>query len=180
MKELGRTTQKTLTTKDRWSELLTYITDVVQPGETNRWKSINTHTHTTYAIATYTNCQTNCFHYRTNSVKTNDQIFQIKKSCFWPIFGPFSQICQGNLAVRCNFIWVSSTMPKFRKNHDTIPRKCLDWRTDRRMDRPYFIAPFWLLTGIKKKFLIYPFQEGRNKDMFLWFLHVISFNLLWL
>ena len=35
-----------LTTKDRWSELLTYITDVVQPEETNRWKTINTHTHT--------------------------------------------------------------------------------------------------------------------------------------
>ena len=46
MKELGRSTQKILTTKDRWSELLTYITDVVQPEETNRWKSINTHTHT--------------------------------------------------------------------------------------------------------------------------------------
>ena len=41
-----------LTTKDRWSELLTYITDVVQPEETNRWKSINTHTHThTHAIS---------------------------------------------------------------------------------------------------------------------------------
>ena len=35
-----------LTTKDRSSELLTYVKDVVQPEETNRWKSINTHTHT--------------------------------------------------------------------------------------------------------------------------------------
>ena len=34
-----------LTTKDRWSELLTYVSDVVQSEETNRWKSINTHTH---------------------------------------------------------------------------------------------------------------------------------------
>ena len=34
-----------LTTKDRWTENLTYVTDV-QPEETNRWKSINTHTHT--------------------------------------------------------------------------------------------------------------------------------------
>ena len=46
MKELGRRTQKMLTTKDRLSELLTYITDVVQPEVTKRWKSINTHTHT--------------------------------------------------------------------------------------------------------------------------------------
>ena len=35
-----------LTTKDRWSEFLTYVTDIVQPEETNKWKSINTHTHT--------------------------------------------------------------------------------------------------------------------------------------
>ena len=27
------------------SEHLTYVTDVVQPEEINRWKSINTHTH---------------------------------------------------------------------------------------------------------------------------------------
>ena len=35
-----------LTTKDRWSELPTYVTDYVQPEESSRWKSINTHTHT--------------------------------------------------------------------------------------------------------------------------------------
>ena len=29
-------------------------------------------------------------HYRTNSVKINDQIFlQIQKTLFWPTFGPF-------------------------------------------------------------------------------------------
>ena len=47
MKELRRSTHKMLTTKDRWSELVTYVTDVVQPEETNRWKNINTHTDTT-------------------------------------------------------------------------------------------------------------------------------------
>ena len=35
-----------LSTKDRWSELLTYVTELVQPEETSRWKSINTHRHT--------------------------------------------------------------------------------------------------------------------------------------
>ena len=39
-----------LTTKDRWSELLTYVTDVVQQEKNNNsWKSINTHTYTTAA-----------------------------------------------------------------------------------------------------------------------------------
>ena len=32
------------------------------------------------------------YHYRTNLVKINDQIFnRFKKSCFWPIFGSFSK-----------------------------------------------------------------------------------------
>ena len=40
---MTESTQQILTTKDRSSELLTYVTDVVQPEESNRWKSINTH-----------------------------------------------------------------------------------------------------------------------------------------
>ena len=59
MKELGRRTQKMLTTKDRLSELLTYITDVVQPEVTKRWKSINTHTHTHTHTHTDTHTHTN-------------------------------------------------------------------------------------------------------------------------
>ena len=45
-----------------------------------------------------------------------------KKPCFWPIFGPFSQFWGKKFfsgkssSVTHNFIWVSSTMPKFRKN----------------------------------------------------------------
>ena len=35
-----------LTKKDRWSELLAYVTDVMQPEEASRRKSINTHTRT--------------------------------------------------------------------------------------------------------------------------------------
>ena len=46
---------------------------------------------------------------------------KFKKPCFWPIFGQFSQILQQNIfsrkssSVTHNFIWVSSTMLKFRK-----------------------------------------------------------------
>ena len=44
-----------LATKDRWSEHLMYITDVVQPEETSRWKNINTHnTHTHTHTITHT------------------------------------------------------------------------------------------------------------------------------
>ena len=34
-----------LTTKDGWSEHLTYVTDVVQPEESNGWKGLITHMH---------------------------------------------------------------------------------------------------------------------------------------
>ena len=64
------------------------------------------------------------FHYRTNSVKINDKIFQYfqKKTCFWSIFGPFSQFLKKFFSrksgsVKHNFIWVCSIMPKFRKNY---------------------------------------------------------------
>ena len=63
------------------------------------------------------------FYYTTNSVKINDQIFQkIQKS---PVLGPFlahfsnfegKNYFLENTAVMHNFIWVSSPMPKFRKN----------------------------------------------------------------
>ena len=42
------------------------------------------------------------------------------------------------------------------KTNDTIPRKRLERRKDGRkngrMVRPYFIGPFWLLSGVQKKF----------------------------
>ena len=47
---------------------------------------------------------------------------KLKKPCFWPILGPFSQFLGQKFfsrksgSVTHNFIWVSSTMPKFRKN----------------------------------------------------------------
>ena len=66
--------------------------------------------------------------------------FSNKKPRFWPILGPFSQFWgkknfpRKSGSVTHNFIWVSSTMPNFRKTNDTIPRKCLDRRTGRTME----------------------------------------------
>ena len=46
---------------------------------------------------------------------------KFKKPCFWPIFGPFpyfdskKKFSGKSSSVTHNFIWVSSTMPKFRK-----------------------------------------------------------------
>ena len=52
-----------LTTKDRCSEHLLYVTDILQSEEASRWKSINTHTHThkhthTHTHATHTHTHT--------------------------------------------------------------------------------------------------------------------------
>ena len=49
------------------------------------------------------------------------------KKCFLKKSGPVTH----------NVIWVSSIMPKFRKNNNTIARKHLDRRTDERTDRLY-------------------------------------------
>ena len=64
---------------------------------------------------------------------------KLKKPCFWPILDPFSQFwgkkkffLKKSNSVTQKFIWISSTMPNFRKN-DTIPRKYLDRRMDGRM-----------------------------------------------
>ena len=54
------------------------------------------------------------FHYRTNSLRINEQINKFKKLCFWPILGQ-NKIFQNIWPCHAhNFIWTSSTMPKFR------------------------------------------------------------------
>ena len=80
---------------------------------------------------------------------------KFKKPCFWPIFGLFSQFWgqkkfTGKLDdVTHNFIWVSSTMRKYRKN-DKILRKRTEGQKDGRTDRLYFIRPFRLPPGVQK------------------------------
>ena len=64
------------------------------------------------------------FHYRTNIVKINDNIFQyIQKIMFLAHFCPIFPISEAKKifseksgSATHNFIWVSSSMPKFRKN----------------------------------------------------------------
>ena len=64
------------------------------------------------------------FHYRTNSLKINDNIFPyIQKTLFlthswsiFPILGAKTFFSGKSGSVTHNFIWVSSIMPKFGKN----------------------------------------------------------------
>ena len=77
---------------------------------------------------------------------------KFKKSCFWPIFGPFSHLGQ-------NFFSPESPLSRTishgflapcqnsEKTNDTLPR------TDRRTNRPYFIGPFRLPPGVQKEIL---------------------------
>ena len=94
-------------------------------------------------------------HYITNSVKINDKIFQcIQKNPFMAHFPNFGdkKFCSGkSSSVMHNFIWVSSIMPKFRKNMIQFQENAwTDGRTDGRTDRPYFIGPFWLMPVVQK------------------------------
>ena len=85
---------------------------------------------------------------------------KLKKPCFWPILGLFSQFWgKKNFFLRKlgsvthNFIWVSSTMPNFRKNvwynYKKMPGQ-KDWWKDGRTSRPYFIGPFRLPLRFQK------------------------------
>ena len=84
---------------------------------------------------------------------------KLKKPWFWPILDPFSQCWKKKIFLRKsgsvmhNFIWVSSTMPNFRKNlwynYKKMPGQ-KDWWKDGRTDRPYFIGPFRLPPRVQK------------------------------
>ena len=54
--------------------------------------------------------------HKLSSVKINYQIFKLFiKPCFWPIFGQNLFYIKSSFVMQ-NFTWVSSAMPKFRKN----------------------------------------------------------------
>ena len=62
---------------------------------------------------------------------------KFKKPCFWPVFPIFEAKIFFSIkssSVMHNFTWVSSTMPKFRKTNDTIPRTCPDRPKDGQKD----------------------------------------------
>ena len=96
------------------------------------------------------------FHYKTNSAKINDKIFQyIKKTPFLAHFPNFwgKNFFLENPALSRKTSWVSSIMTKFRKKLmiQFQENAWTDGRTDGRTDRPYFIGPFRLMLWSKKK-----------------------------
>ena len=67
---------------------------------------------------------------------------------FWSIFlvfGGKKNFSWKSESVMHNFKWISSTMQKFRKKiiMQFQENTQKDGGTDGRMDRPYFIGPFW-------------------------------------
>ena len=98
------------------------------------------------------------FHYITNSVNINDQIFlKFNKPYFGLFLVHFSSFGGKNVfskksppVTHNTFIRVSSNMPKFRNSNGPIPRKHWDRWQDGRTDRLYFIAPFQLPAGVKQ------------------------------
>ena len=92
------------------------------------------------------------FYYRTNSAKINDQIFnKFKKPCFLPIFPILrTKIFSGKSGyVKRKFIWISGTMPKFRKKlmiqlqENARPGGRTEGMMERRTDL-IFLGPFQL------------------------------------
>ena len=77
---------------------------------------------------------------------------KLKKIWFCPILALFPNV--GTKKIFSQKIWLSRTASyEFlaqcqisEKTNDTILKKCLDRRTD----RPYFIGPFWLPSGVLK------------------------------
>ena len=92
------------------------------------------------------------FHYRSNSVKINDQISQqIEKilffAHFWPIFPIFGakKIFPEYPALpRTTSHGILAPCQISEKANDAIPRKRLDKWTNGKTDRPYFIGSFRL------------------------------------
>ena len=84
---------------------------------------------------------------------------KLKKPCFGPFwafflnFGAKKIFLRKSGSVTHNFIWVSSTMPNFRKNlwykFKKMPGQKDGWKDGRR-NRPYFIGSFRLLLGVQK------------------------------
>ena len=82
---------------------------------------------------------------------------KLKKTCFWPILGLFSQFWDKKNFSSENPALSRTTSYEFlaqcqisEKTYHTITRKCLGRRTDGRMDRPYFIGLFRLPPRVQK------------------------------
>ena len=74
---------------------------------------------------------------------------KLKKPCFWPISGPFSQ-CSGKKKILYEFL---AQCQISEITNDTIPRRTdrgTEKRKDGRTDTLYFIGPFRILPGGQK------------------------------
>ena len=102
------------------------------------------------------------FHYRTNSVKINDKIFQyIQKILFLAHFCPFSQFwgaknffLENPALSHTTSYGILASCQSLEKTNDTIPGQTEGWKDgqkDGRMNRPYFIGPVRLPPGVKKR-----------------------------
>ena len=97
------------------------------------------------------------FHYRTNSVKINDKIFQyIKKNpvfvlflAHFPNFSGKKIFLENSALSHATSYGFLASCQNLEKTNDTIPRKRPDRRKDGRTDRPYFIGPFRLTPGVQ-------------------------------
>ena len=94
------------------------------------------------------------FHYRTNSVKINDQIFfKFKNTYFWPICPILEQkkfflkILAFSHITSLGFLGLYQNSSK---SNDPIPKIHPDIQQDRRIDKPYFVGSFWITPGANK------------------------------
>ena len=65
---------------------------------------------------------------------------KLKKACFWPIFpilGVKKILLENPALLYTTSHGILAPCQISEKNNDTIPRKCLDRRTDGNADRPY-------------------------------------------
>ena len=84
----------------------------------------------------------------------------LKKPCFWPIPGPFSQFFEQKKIFwkirlpRTTSYGFLASCQNLEKTNDTIPRKRPDRRKDERTDRPYYIGPFQLTLGVQQLYYV--------------------------
>ena len=82
---------------------------------------------------------------------------KLKKPCFWPILGPlFPIFWEKKFSSRTASHGLLAPCRISEKTNDTIPRKCLDRRTDKKTEgqtdwQAYFIGPFLLLLQVEYK-----------------------------
>ena len=94
---------------------------------------------------------------------------KFKKTCFWPIFGPFSQFLGQNFfspenrdlshTASCGFL---APCQNLEKTKDKIPRKCPDGRTEGQKDRQTLFHSTFPATAVDLKNLMHILVKIRS------------------